>query len=148
MSDSLELACPDADAKARINAFEAALRASSTSFDGQELPLQHFYTPELYGRLIFMQAGLELTTKVHLTEHISIVLQGSILVYSEDGTAKHIVGPCMFITQPGTKRALKALTDTYWATVHPVSVSTPEEALAAIAVDTFQEYDHLLENKS
>lgn len=147
MSDSLEVATTCPEARARIDAFEDALRTREDSFDGQELPLQHFFTPDLYGRLIYMAAGTELTSKVHTTEHISIVLQGDFLMYSEDGTAKRIRGPCMFVTQPGTKRALRILEDTYFATVHHVHVSTPEEALAAVAVDTFTEYDHLLEKQ-
>jgi len=37
-----------------------------------EPPVEHFHTPDLYGRRIFVPGGTAIVTKVHKTEHITL----------------------------------------------------------------------------
>mgnify|MGYP000477540098 CR=1 FL=1 len=79
-------------------------------------PVHHF-ADGLYAREILIPAGTILTGKVHSTEHLNIVSQGRIAVWTEDGM-KILAAPCTLISRPGTKRVGFALEDTVWTTIH------------------------------
>lgn len=84
-----------------------------------ELPLKHIFTPGLYQRIIYIPAGVFLTSRVHKYEHPYVISKGKIVVINElDGTRELLEAPYHGITKPGTRRALHAVTDTIWATFH------------------------------
>ena len=114
-----------------------------------EFPLEHFFTPDLYCRQIFVPADHTVVTAVHKSEHITIALKGHCVVVDEIGDRKDIIAPCIFVTKPGTQRAVYALTDTIWATVH--SYQDEDKSLEtvgkALVCDTMQQYTSLLESQ-
>lgn len=85
----------------------------------EQLPIKpvHHFADGLYAREITIRAGTILTGKVHSTEHLNIVSQGRIAVWTEDGM-KIVAAPCTLISRPGTKRVGFALEDTVWTTIH------------------------------
>lgn len=85
----------------------------------EQLPIEpvHHFADGLYAREITIRAGTILTGKVHSTEHLNIVSQGRIAVWTEDGM-KIVTAPCTLISRPGTKRVGFALEDTVWTTIH------------------------------
>ena len=85
----------------------------------EQLPIEpvHHFADGLYAREITILAGTILTGKVHSTEHLNIVSQGRIAVWTEDGM-KIVAAPCTLVSRPGTKRVGFALEDTVWTTVH------------------------------
>lgn len=85
----------------------------------EQLPIVpvHHFADGLYAREILIRAGTLLTGKVHSTEHLNIVSQGSIAVWTEDGM-RIVTAPCTLISRPGTKRVGFALEDTVWTTIH------------------------------
>jgi hypothetical protein len=85
----------------------------------EQLPIEpvHHFADGLYAREITIPAGTILTGKVHSTEHLNIVSQGRIAVWTEDGM-KIVASPCTLISRPGTKRVGFALEDTVWTTIH------------------------------
>ena len=93
-----------------------------------EAPLEHYHTDDLYGRRIFVPAGATVVTMVHKVEHITIALTGHCIVVDEAGVKSEVIAPAVFVTQPGTQRAVHALTDTQWVTVH----ACKEKDLASI----------------
>ena len=111
-----------------------------------EFPLEHFFADGVYGRRIFVPAGSTVITAVHKKEHITIALKGHSVVVDEVGDRRDIVAPAVFITTPGTQRAVYAITDVEWVTVHHYegdnSLETVEKTLVC---DTMQEYKNLLE---
>ena len=84
-------------------------------------------------------------TAVHKSEHITIALKGHCVVVDEIGDRKDIIAPCIFVTKPGTQRAVYALTDTIWATVH--SYQDEDKSLETVrkelVCDTMEEYAQL-----
>lgn len=92
-----------------------------------DCPLKHHFAPGVYAREIFIPAGTVIIGKIHKHAHVNIISQGSASVMTEFGEMK-IEAPCTFISQPGTKRAVLAITDVIWTTVHP----TDETDLAKI----------------
>lgn len=77
----------------------------------------HLFGPGFYVRTLTLKAGETLTGKVHSTEHIFMLTQGSILVATEDG-ALRLDAPYQVVCRPGLKRAGHALTDCICVNVH------------------------------
>jgi quercetin dioxygenase-like cupin family protein len=93
-------------------------------------PVTHHFAPGLYAREMLIPAGVTLVGKMHRFDHLCVVLRGRILVATETGT-KEIVGPAMFTSPAGVKRAGVAIEDTVWITYHP----TEKTDLAQIEAD-------------
>lgn len=111
-----------------------------------EFPLEHLFTATQYARRIFVPAGATVVTAVHKSEHITIALKGHCVVVDELGDRKDVIAPAMFVTEPGTQRAVYAVTDVEWATVHTYenedkSLGTVEKTLVC---DSMQQYENAL----
>jgi hypothetical protein len=78
--------------------------------------LRHFFAPGLYGREIFIPAGQLMVGKVHLRDHLCIVL-GDLSIYSTDGL-KRFEGYHHFTTKAGAQRTAYAHTDAWFTTIH------------------------------
>lgn len=114
-----------------------------------EAPLEHYQAGDLYGRRIYVPAGTTIVTKVHKTQHLTVALKGHCTVFNESGDKFEVVAPQVFITEPGTLRAIYAHTEVEWFTAHICPVVEPEERERFLACDSIEEYNALqLENKS
>lgn len=82
-----------------------------------EIVTTHYFADGLYARQIFIPKGCLLTGKVHRAEHLNIVSQGDITVWTEQGM-KRVTAPFTLVSKPGTKRVGYAHEDTVWTTVH------------------------------
>lgn len=92
-----------------------------------ELPLKHIFTPGLYSRTIFMPAGSLVTSKIHKTRHQFAVMAGEVTVWDYRNGTQLLRGPCLGITEPGTRRILFCHTDVMWTTFHATDKNTPQE---------------------
>lgn len=86
--------------------------------DSAQLPLKHYFADGVYVREIFIPKGYVLTGKIHKHVHPNFLMQGSVIVVTEHGGREHLKAPLCMISQAGTKRAVLALEDTIWVTVH------------------------------
>jgi len=77
----------------------------------------HYFAEGLYAREIFIPKGCLLTGRIHRAEHLNIVSQGVITVWTEEGM-KRVAAPFTMVSRPGTKRVGLAHEDTVWTTVH------------------------------
>jgi hypothetical protein len=68
-------------------------------------------------REIFIPKGTTLTGKIHKTEHLNILSQGELSVWTEDGV-KRLTASTVIKSQPGIKRVGFAHEDCVWITVH------------------------------
>lgn len=87
-------------------------------------PLTHYFTPmdekfmcTVYGRQMFIPAGTVIVGKIHKHAHLNIILKGSIAVSTEFGQ-ELLQAPHVFVSEPGTKRAVRSVTDVIWMTIH------------------------------
>ena len=83
-----------------------------------EIEYIHRFTPGVYAREMIVPAGLLITGAIHKTEHISIFLQGKLLIPEEYGS-REISAPIVEIAKPGVKRCGVVLEDVRWITLHP-----------------------------
>jgi hypothetical protein len=82
-----------------------------------ELKTTHHFAPGVYMRELFIPKGTTLTGAIHKTEHMNILSQGEITVWTEDGM-KRLKASTVIKSQPGIKRVGFAHEDSVWITVH------------------------------
>jgi hypothetical protein len=112
-----------------------------------ETPVRNVFSGGVYARELFIPKGTLLIGKVHLTEHLNIFLKGDLTFLTVDG-AQRIVAPTMFSAPAGTKKRAYANEDSIWINVHPAIHEDPEMIVTALTIDTYAEYDNLIERVS
>jgi len=112
-----------------------------------EPPVEHLFANGLYARRNYVNAGITVITKTHLSEHITIVLTGKCVIYDQSGERKTVEAPQVFVTKPGTLRAIYCETDTSWVTVHTSDTNSVAEIEDEIFADTYEDYQMIAEQK-
>jgi quercetin dioxygenase-like cupin family protein len=120
----------------RVLALEEAIRRD---LDPVEMPVQHHFSHGVYGRELFIPAGTVLTGKIHKLDNLNILLEGELLVLTDQGV-KHVKAGHVEVSPPGTKRAAYALTDTRWLTVHGTHKTDVDDIEAEFVAQTEQEF--------
>ena len=105
----------------------------------------HYFAKGLYAREITIPKGCLLTGKIHLQEHITMVLSGDISVNTDDGI-RRIVAPAIFVTKPGMKRVGYAHEQTMFLTVHACELTDVEKIEDALVVDTFEQFERAIQD--
>ncbi len=115
-----------------------------------DCPLDHYFTATQYARRIYVPAGATVVTAVHKAEHVTIALKGHCVVVDEIGERHDVVAPAVFITQPGTQRAVYAITDTEWVTVHTYDSAdkSMDVVRKTLVCETMEDYARLDYHKS
>jgi hypothetical protein len=125
-----------------------ALQAEMVKMPQAELPTEHFFADGMYCRLLFRPAGTLIVGKVHKKEHLYIICSGTV----EIAGVGEITGPRVFVSQPGTKRAVLALTDATCLTVHRTDNKDLDAIEAELIEDDalalFDSHNRLIEDKS
>ena len=118
-------------------------------FPAWEAPVEHFHANGLYGRKVYgIPAGTTIITKVHLSQHITIALKGVCTVYAQDGVKRIVRAGEVFITEPGTQRAIYCHDDQVeWLTVHASSLNEVADIEHELFCDNFKEYDDRFDYK-
>lgn len=81
--------------------------------------LHHHFAPGLYGREMRIPAGVVLVGKRHRFPCLNLILQGVVEVVSSTSERTRYEAPSVFVSPGGTKRAMFAIEDLVWVTVHP-----------------------------
>lgn len=113
-----------------------------------EFKTTHHFAPGIYMRELFIPKGVTLTGKIHKTEHLNILSQGTLQVWTEDGI-KTLTASTVIKSQPGSKRAGFAHEDCVWITVHhnPENESDITKLEDILVVDTFEQLESFMEQK-
>lgn len=118
-----------------------ALQAAVGGLPEVNCPLQHDFAPGVYMRTIFIPAGVCIVGKIHRHRHGNILSQGHVRVFTEGGGVEELKGPLTMVSEPGTKRAVHALTDTVWTTIHPTDETDLEKIEEQVIAKTYEEYE-------
>ncbi len=87
-----------------------------------DVPVEHHFAPGVYMRQMNAKAGTLVVSKMHRTEHMNILLTGSLTVATEDGI-ELLKAPLVIKSMPGTKRIGYFHEDSSWITVHPTQTT-------------------------
>lgn len=110
-----------------------------------DVPVIHHFAPGIYSRQLDAKAGTLVVSKMHRTEHLNILLKGSLTIATENGI-EYLQAPCVIKSMPGTKRIGYFHEDTSWLTVHPTDSTDLVEIEKQVIVpelDEIQFLDHL-----
>ena len=110
----------DIQQSAYIDTVRDVQQQLSESPDQIDVPVQHHFAPGVYMRQMDAAAGTLVVSKMHRTEHMNILLKGSLTVATEDGI-QLMTAPCVLKSMPGTKRIGYFHEDSSWITIHPTS---------------------------
>lgn len=131
--------------RSQILVFEAALAQvpGAVVGDSEHFPLTHHFAPGMYLREMRIPAGSLLVGKIHKEEHLVVLLQGALRLYTEAGGMQEVRAPAVLRSPPGAKRAALALEDTKWVTVHanPTDTRDLHELEEHIIASSYAEYD-------
>jgi hypothetical protein len=112
-----------------------------------ECPLQHVFAPGAYARTMRIPAGTVIVGKIHKHAHLNILSQGTVCVMTETEGDRQLTGPLTMVSPPGTKRAVYAVTDAVWTTIHTTNSTDLDEIEAEVIAPTFEDYERFaLEN--
>jgi len=113
MFDVIEQASSALEQRSKISALEEAM---------QDLPqfeeeLHHHFCQGVYARQMNVPAGTVLVGKTHKRNCINFIMSGIAEVVSPEGRFR-VEAPEIFVSPAGTKRAMVAIEDLIWVTVH------------------------------
>ena len=104
---------------------------------------QHFFAPGVYARMFFIEKDSVVVGKLHKTEHLNIICKGKCSVSTEDGPLI-LEGPCIVNSRPGIKKAVFALEDTTWITIHVTDETDLDKIEKQVIAKDYDEMDSIL----
>lgn len=90
-----------------------------------DFPLTHHFAPDVYGREMLIPAGGTIVGKIHRHAHLNVIVKGRAKVSTEFG-GREVKAGDIFVSEPGVKRAVHAIEDTVWLTIHPNHANTQD----------------------
>lgn len=120
------------------------LQAACAELPPVDFPLQHVFAPGVYARTIQLPMGSIILGKIHKHKHLNILSKGKVKVLTEEGGVEELEGPVTLVSPPGTKRAVVALTDAVWTTIHLTDSTNLKEIEEETIAKTYEEYDTFL----
>ena len=127
------------DLRESIGQFENVLSESNKAVFGDVLPLKHSFTDGMYVREIFIPKGTVLVGKIHRHDHPNFLMSGIVDVVTEDGGIERLKAPLSMISPAGTKRAVYAIEDTVWITVHATNETDLEKIEKEVITENYKE---------
>lgn len=104
-----------------------ALQAAMLQLPQYELETGHLFHGGHYIRALWRPAGCLIVGKRHKVPHLYLIVSGTVRVGEET-----ITGPRLIECEPGTKRAVYAITDALCMTVHKTAATDLEAVEAEI----------------
>jgi len=131
--------------------FEKTLKNVEGHIEGDtpHCPLEHSFSDGIYVRQISIPAGTLLTGKIHKHDHPNFLLKGEVIVVTEDGE-ETLIAPRAMMSKAGTKRALYAVTDLVWTTIHhnPTNTQDLGELEKIVIAPSYKDYDRFIKLES
>jgi len=107
------------------------LQAEVSKLPQYEPLTKHYFHGGMYCREVFREGGVLVVGAVHKKEHFYLIVSGTVAITTDDGV-EEVTGPHLFMSKPGTKRAVYAVTDALCMTFHAIEAKTVEEAEAEL----------------
>ena len=101
-------------------------------------PLEHTFADGLYVRQFTGLKNTIVVSKLHKTNHPSLVLKGDVSVLTDKGPVR-IKAPYWGITKAGTKRILYFHEETIWTTVHATEETDLEKIEEEVIAKNYDE---------
>ena len=107
----------------------------------------HRFTPGVYTREMRVPAGLMITGAVHKREHLSVFLEGKMLIPDDSGGTKEITAPIVEIAKPGIKRVGYVVEAVRWITVHATDITDIDELEELLLTNDRKETEAIIDQQ-
>lgn len=108
------------------------LQGKLSELEQTDFPVTHHFAPNVYARQMDAKAGTLVISKMHATEHLNMLMKGSLTIMTEDGI-QFLQAPAIITSKAGTKRIGYFHEDTTWVTVHP-TIETDLDAIESLVI--------------
>lgn len=125
--------------RSAIAELEAAINALPDKLDASDFEVIHHFAPGNYAREMLIPQGTVIVGKIHKHAHINVLSHGRALVFTEQRGVQELRAPYTFVSDPGAKRSVLALTDIVWTTVHPTDKTDLAEIEAEVIANDYKE---------
>tara|TARA_A100001391_G_scaffold177346_2_gene141098 strand:- start:4937 stop:5461 length:525 start_codon:yes stop_codon:yes gene_type:complete len=117
--------------------------------DTENCPLNHYFSDGIYVREITIPAGMVIVGKIHKHRHPNFLIKGKVMVITEQKGEEILEGPCFMMSEGGTKRALYAVTDLVWTTIHhnPTNTQDLDKIEDIVIAKNYEEYEKFLSSE-
>jgi len=105
-----------------------------------EVPIQHYFSKDVYAREMTLAQGSFIVGKIHKFENLNILSKGEVSVLSIDGV-KRLKAPATFVGSVGAKRVIYAHSDVVWTTIHGTSETDVEKIEEQFIAKTYDEVE-------
>lgn len=99
---------------------------------------RHHFARGLYGREMRLKADSLVVGKIHRYPCLNFIMEGIAEVRTDEG-AFRVDAPFVFESGSGTKRAIYAVTDLIWVTVHPSNNRNLEDLERELIAETYDD---------
>lgn len=125
--------------RSKVMDLEDALNREFGNQDPDEVaPVNHYHCEGNYAREVFIPAGGVVVGKIHKHEHVNVISLGRCIVVTEEGK-EELKAPLTFISMAGIKRAVYAIEDTVWTTIHPTESKNIEDIEDEVIAKSYDE---------
>ena len=131
--------------RASILNLHASLEKMPDHLTSDDFPLNHHFAPGVYVREMLLEKDRVVVGKIHRHDHIAMLIKGRAVVVSEQGRVE-IEAPHIWHSKAGEKRAVYAIDDCIFVTVHPTDETDLEkiEEIGALSEKHGFIFDHFL----
>lgn len=131
------------EAKARLQILAKLVAKLPTAKDPLKTMIVNRFEKGNYARECHIKQNEFGVGKIHKLPHISIMSKGKCIVADLNGE-RIVEAPATFVSEAGIQRAVYALEDTIWTTIHQVgdllnADSTEEEIRAVVSCDSYSD---------
>jgi len=125
-----------------IERLQRVMEGLESSTGPDAYPTRHHFAPGAYAREILLPEGSCVVGKIHRHAHVNVLAYGRCVVATPGRPPEFLEGPRTFVSEPGTKRVVLALTDVVWTTIHVTDETDLEKIEAEVIAPDFAALEH------
>jgi len=127
--------CSSSEFRSAVFGLQDYMMTELSDFHVEPL-VEHYFADGMYGRKMTIEKGVTIVGKIHKHSHVNVISQGIIDVYTEFGTVRY-EAPITFVSNPLTKRVVRAIEKTVWTTVHVTNETDLEKIEAEVIAENY-----------
>lgn len=131
---------PNLEFRERIRNAEQRMKAIGEDID---IPINYTFSSGLCVKEAIFNKGTILTSAVHKTEYIVIII-GDVEIVDESGVNRY-TGLHTFVSKPGIKRLIIVHEDTIMFNAHATNIKDPIPLRKELLCETYEEFDRFRE---
>lgn len=94
------------------------LQAAMAKYPQLAFDTKHYFSDGMYMRWVMQPEGSLVVGKRHKKPHFFLLVKGHMRITSDGGMAQEYIAPALIVASAGAKRALLALEDSEYLTIH------------------------------